>query len=94
MHSERGSQPRMPEFVMSVIEKGGIARPSFQAKYFGFAETHSGARRLVIQCALRVMSTRPAQADRNRDAMSAIRAGAIGDLDELHFPLAREAARS
>src|SRR3984957_3474955 len=46
-HIVRGSAPRMPTLVITVIANA-IARPSVQAKRLGFALTHSGDRCNVI----------------------------------------------
>ncbi len=46
-HIVRGSGPRMPLFVMTVIASA-ITRPSVHANRLGLADTHSGARPSVI----------------------------------------------
>ena len=47
MQIVRGSVPRMPLLVMTIIENA-IPMPSVQAKRLGFAETQSGVRRNVM----------------------------------------------
>ena len=47
----RGSMPRTPLLVMTIIENA-IPRPSVQAKRLGFAETQSGAWRSVMARAI------------------------------------------
>ena len=49
-----GSVPRMPLFVMTIIENDST-RPSDQAKRFGLAETQSGGWRLMSARATKPM---------------------------------------